>query len=412
MKLIFVNRFFHPDHSATSQMLSGVAFGLAARGRHVLVITSRQRYEGPQDSLPASETIEGVDVHRIWTTRFGRSNLIGRAFDYLTFYLVAALTVARLARRGDVVIAKTDPPMLAVAVAPAVRLRGARLVNWQQDIFPEVAEALLPAQGVLARWAFALMRTLRNASIRTAAANIALGQRMKSRLVSLGAQPQSISIIPNFADGSVIRPIAHGDNGLRHAWGLDQAFVAGYSGNLGRAHDYQTLIDAMAILEGSGAETAPVTWLFIGGGARYEDFKHDVRTRGVTSVVFLPYQPREKLAESLSVADVHLVSLRPELEGLIVPSKFYGIAAAGRPAIFIGGQDGEIARLLEAHATGITVPEGDGPALAAAIRLLQNDSGKCAAMGAAARHAFEQNWDSAVAVARWDALLQQVSADR
>ena len=86
MKLIFVNRYFHPDHSATSQMLSGVAFALAAAGQDVHIVTSRQRYDAPDVALPGSETIDGVGVTRVWTSRFGRSNLIGRSFDYVTFY--------------------------------------------------------------------------------------------------------------------------------------------------------------------------------------------------------------------------------------------------------------------------------------------------------------------------------------
>ena len=97
-------------------------------------------------------------------------------------------------------------------------------------------------------------------------------------------------------------------------------------------------------------------WLFIGGGALYQDLQAQVERRRLTSVHFRPYQPSERLAESLSVADVHLVSLRPELEGLIVPSKFYGIAAAGRPTIFVGDKDGEIAQLIARHACGQTVP--------------------------------------------------------
>src|SRR5688572_28796716 len=111
MRLIFINRYFHPDHSATSQMLSDLAFALADRGHEVAVITGRQRYDAPTDTLPPRETASGVAIHRVWTTRFGRANLIGRTIDYATFYLTAGWRLWRLARPGDVVVAKTDPPM-------------------------------------------------------------------------------------------------------------------------------------------------------------------------------------------------------------------------------------------------------------------------------------------------------------
>src|SRR5689334_12656911 len=95
MRIVFVNRYFYPDHSATSQMLAGLAFHLASRGWDVGVITSRMRYDDRSSRLPARETVRGVDVRRIVTTRFGRGSLIGRAFDYLTFYLSAFFAMRR-----------------------------------------------------------------------------------------------------------------------------------------------------------------------------------------------------------------------------------------------------------------------------------------------------------------------------
>ena len=156
MQLISLNRFFHPDHSATSQMLSDLAFGLARRGWHVVVITSRQRHDAPLEPLPARECVGGVKIVRIWTSSFGRGALFGRLLDYLTFYLSASAMLWRLARRLDVVIAKTDPPMLMIIAAPICRLRGAQLVNWLQDIFPETAQSL-GVGGALARFPYTLL---------------------------------------------------------------------------------------------------------------------------------------------------------------------------------------------------------------------------------------------------------------
>src|SRR5262249_48098129 len=182
-----------------------------------------------------------------------------------------------------------------------------------------------------------------------------------------------------------------------------------------------TLLDAMRIVEnavgGSGAtlSAAPaplcpaVRWLFIGSGALFEPLKAEVARRELTSVHFKPYQPRALLAQSLSAADVHLVSLRPELEGLIVPSKFYGICAAGRPTVFIGDGDGEIARLIERHDCGRTVPMGDGTRLAQTILELAADCGPCSAMGKRARRAFDAEFDKAIAIASWDKLLVELS---
>ena len=149
-------------------------------------------------------------------------------------------------------------------------------------------------------------------------------------------------------------------------------------------------------------------FVFVGGGAKRARLEREALKRGLTNFCMRPYQPKERLGETLGVADVHLVSLDPALEGLIVPSKFYGIAAAGRPTIFIGAKDGEIARLLEANGCGFTVTSGDGEALANRILELAGDRNLCATLGARARFAFEREWDKEQALAEWEALLQAV----
>jgi glycosyltransferase involved in cell wall biosynthesis len=405
--LIFINRYFYPDHSATSQLLSDLAFELAYAGETVTVVTSRQCYGDPEARLPPEETVRGVRIVRIWTTRFGRSNLFGRAIDYLTFYVSAAVQLIRLTRRGDVVIAKTDPPMLSVIAAPIAWLKGARLVNWLQDLFPEVAEVVGVGTNPVMRGSYGLMRALRNASLRAATMNVVLGERMAERVKKAGAQ--AITIIPNWSDGREIRPVARSENVLRKEWELDGRFVVGYSGNLGRAHEYRTLIDAIALIEESSpTDTEPVVWLFIGGGALYERFREEVAARGLTSVVFKPYQPRERLSESLSAADVHLVSLKPELEGLIVPSKFYGVAAVGRPTVFIGDPEGEIATVVARHDCGLSVAEGKSRALADAMLALATDPPRREAMGTKARRAFETHYDKQVAFEAWKKVLSGV----
>jgi colanic acid biosynthesis glycosyl transferase WcaI len=397
VKIVFLNRYFYPDHSATSQMLSDLAFHLAAREQLVHVITSRQRYDDSAAALPRFEVVRGVAVHRVWTSTFGRDRLLGRAFDYLTFYLFAAVRLAGLLRKGDVVVAKTDPPLISVPAAFVARLRGVRLVNWVQDLFPETAErlGLRFAAGPVG----ACMRWWRNLSLRAAQLNVVVGERM--RAVVEGFVPGSTEVIHNWADGSSIRPIAQESNRLRSEWGLEGKFVVGYSGNLGRAHDFGTIIDAAARLR----EESGILFLFIGDGSQREALERKASAHGLTNVLFKPYQSRTALAESLSVADLHLVSLRPELEGLIVPSKFYGIAAAGRPTIFVGDHEGEVARLIAAHGCGLTVPTEDADALVEAVLSLRDDPERVVAMGNAARHLLENRFDQRIAMDRWEAVL-------
>ena len=373
------------------------------------IVTSRQRYDAPGERLPARETIGKVEVFRIWTSRFGRGSLIGRGLDYATFYISAAWRIWRLARPGDIIIAKTDPPMLSIVVAPIAHWRGARLVNWLQDLFPEVAEVVGLDRRQLPGFVYLALRDMRNRSLRSAAVNVVVGHRMAERLVALGIAPSRVSIVHNWADGVLIKPVTPVNNPLRREWDLDGKFVICYSGNLGRAHDYHTLLEAITRLEGATPHLREIIWLFIGGGALHSVFASELRGRGLQTVLFKPYQPRALLAQSLSAADIHLVSLKPELEGLIVPSKFYGIAAAGRPMIFIGDPDGEIATIVRQRDLGYAVGQGDGVGLAARILAFSRDPDLCREIGTRARKVYEDEFDKRIAINRWELLLANLA---
>jgi glycosyltransferase involved in cell wall biosynthesis len=397
--IVFVNRYFHPDHAATAQMLADLAFHAASHGHEVTVITSAQRLEDPSARLPARERNRGLCVHRVWTTRFGRSGLAGRALDYLTFHLSAGLRLAQILRPGDTVVAATDPPLLGVSVGWVARLRRARLVNWLHDVFPEAAEAIgvKAARGRLGTF----IRRLRDTSMRRAACNVTLGDVMAGRVQERGVAAEKIRVIHNWSDGNAIRPLAHQDNALRRTLGLDDRVVVSYSGNLGRAHDLSSLADAARGL----SDLERLRFLIIGGGAGLEPLRNAAAAQHLENMQFAPYQPRERLRESLAVGDIHLIALRPSLEGLIVPSKLYGVLAAGRASVFLGDPDGEVARVLARAACGITVAPGDASALSDALRRLYDDEELRRRMGRNARAVFEQRFDQHQAMQAWMEVL-------
>jgi len=401
MKIIFVNRYYAPDHSATSQLLTDLATALASEFR-VHVVTSRQRYDDPAARLPRYELSHGVSIDRVYTTTFGRSRLTGRALDYLSFYVTASLRLLHLALAGDVIVAKTDPPLISVPAGWIARLRRARLVNWLQDIFPEVAAEL--GLGIGRGAIGSALRKLRTTSLLWAAANVTVGTRMAERLVAAGLPRDRVRVIPNWADGSALNPGATGMNPLHAEWGLADRFVVGYSGNFGRLHEFQTLIGAAEALR----ERSEIVFLLIGAGAQRDALETASGARGLTNVVFKPYQPRRALAHSLGVADVHVVTLRPEFEGLVVPSKFYGVAALGRPTIFIGDPEGEIGTILREADCGICVTQGDVDGMVAAIMRLRDDAQLRERMGRNARAVFDRRFDKTRAIEAWRSLLKSL----
>ncbi len=405
-RLIFINRYFHPDQSATSRLLSDLAFALADAGHNILILTSRQRYDDPEARLPACEVRGRVEVHRLAGTRFGRITLLGRAIDYVSFYVSMAIGLLKLARAGDTIVPMTDPPMLSLIVVPIARLKDCRIINWLQDLYPEVALAVGTPflRPIVAKF----IKVIRDRSLRAADCNVVIATAMAERVSALDVKKEHIRVIHNWVNDHAISPIPAHENPLRRAWGLEDKFVVGYSGNLGRVHDIDTILLASAELV-----DCQIVFLCIGGGAQYEALKDTVEKRRLTQLFrFMPYQSETDLPYSLSAADVHWLSHKPEFEGLVFPSKFYGIAAVGRPIIAITSRQSELAKLVSQYQCGLVVEQGDGKTLALELKGLKAAPELCSAMGAHARAMLEARFTRAQAIDAWAQTLTRNSTRR
>lgn len=390
MRVCFLNRFYWPDEPATAQLLADLAEGLAARGHEIRVIASRPHRPGS----PWSETHRGAAIRRVRSTHWGRHSLAGRVVDFATFYVGAVWRLWRDVRRGDVVVVLTDPPLIGLYAWPVVRLRGARLVHWVQDIYPEIAMELTPH-----RW-LRIFRPLRNLAWRRAEACVTLGADMAAVLAKAGVAGKRIHLRPNWAPVGLEPPPAAEIAALRRAWGLEGRFVVAYSGNLGRVHDLAPVLDVAAALQ----DHPEIVFVFVGQGAQRTALEAEARARGLDRLQFHPPQPRARLAVTLAAGDVHLVTLRPGCEPLVFPSKLYGIAAVGRPVLFIGPRDCELARLVAARGLGQAFARDEIAAIAASLLTLAAGAAGAAKPRAAAR-AFAAETDLAHAVDAWETLL-------
>lgn len=398
-RITFVNRFFAPDLSPTSELLTQLAAHFDALGWSVTAIAGRAFYDRP-GTLPAREVIGGVDVLRLPVTRLARLGLVGRALDYLSFYASALVVLTAHLKRGDILVVNTDPPLIALTAWLASRLRGARLVNWLHDLYPEVAAAygLAFAAGSVG----SLLQRLRDASLRGAALNIAICESMAA-LIKRRAPGAAVRVIHNWCDDQAIKPLSAPANPLRAAWGLEGDFVVGYSGNLGRAHDWRTIALAAERL----VARDDIVFLMIGGGAGMAALQGEVARLGLQSrFQFRSYQPRELLAQSLGVPDLHLVSQAPAFEDLLFPSKLYSAAAAGRGIIAIGETSGELAALVRTCGAGVA--SGDGAGLAAVITRCARDRALAADWGHSARKMLEERFSREGALANWTAAIDQL----
>jgi len=389
MALIFINRFYWPDEPATAQLLADLAEALAVAGEHVSVITSH----GGQAETPRDELRHGVHIRRVRSTRWGRKKLAGRAMDFATFSIGALVRLARTARRGDTVVVMSDPPLLAIFGAEVARWRGARVVHWVQDIYPELAMALAGTPGLR------IFRPLRDRAWRHAVACVVPGDDMAAFLA--GRRVGKIAVIPNWAPAGLAPLPPEAADALREAWGLRGKFIAAYSGNLGRVHDLMPLLDVAAALQAE----PDIVFIFIGNGAQRGALEAAVQKMGLHNVRFFPPQPRTQLAETLALGDVHFVTLRPGCEPLVFPSKLHGIAAVGRPVLFVGPRECALAQLITGHGMGAVFERDETALLAEVIRSLHGDAARRRAWGEAAEKFHREAGGVERAVAEWHKVL-------
>jgi glycosyltransferase involved in cell wall biosynthesis len=405
MRICFFNRSYWPDQAATGQLLTELAEDLTARhGCEVTVVAGRAVNGSQADGRGwwpvARETHQGVAILRAGGTALRPRRFAARAANYLT-YLGSAAVASRIIGRQDVVVSLTDPPLLGRTALAAARRVGARFVFLCEDVFPEVAALVDDFHNE------AVNRVLDRVNRRLLAeadAVVALGDRMRRRLVEeKGAAPSRVRVIHNWADCEAIRPGGK-DNAFARAHGLADRFVLMHSGNVGLSQNLDVLVEAAVRLKDRDRLVIAV----VGDGTRRESLQRAAAARGLTNVRFFPYQPKALLHESFATADAFLISLEPGLEGYIVPSKLYGVLAAGRPYVAATDPTCEAAVLAQEHQCGVWAAPGDPDALAQAVAALHDDPGAARAMGVRARQ-LARRFDRRVAVQAYYDLFADIA---
>ncbi|CAO3422132.1 hypothetical protein [Azospirillum doebereinerae] len=358
---------------------------LAALGWRVTVVADGA---GGEEGTPP-----GVTLHRTGGAVDGRERPDARSYlDSLRRLTWRALRLPR----HDVVVTMTDPPLLARAGPLLAARHRAVAIHWSQDVYP----ALLPHLGVrLPAPLFGLVERSMTAALRRHDAVMAIGRCMAKRLAGAGVPEDRLTVLPNWPDPHA-RSIPREANGFRTALGLEGCFVVAYSGNLGLAHPMGGVLAAAARLRRSDPM---VRFLMIGEGRGHAAFAEAVRGQGLGNVLFQPWQPPERLAESLSCADLHVAVMADAAEGLMVPSKLAGAQAAGRPCLFLGPPGSEAAHRV--RGCGMVLDPDDGAFLAETVRRYAADPRRCAEEGARAA-AVAASWTADDAALRVSALAE------
>ena len=401
MKVLLLNQVFWPDVAATAQHGHDLGRYLAQHGVQVTALASRSLYSETGKALPREGGVDGIRIVRAGQSRFGKTALAARAFDFVSFYL-AALWRAIWLPRQDIVVCFTTPPFIAFVGILLRWLKGTKVVCWTMDLYPDVPVAA----GVLRRGSLAhsLFDAVDRFSLRHADRVVVLGRCMQQRLLEKGVDPKRMEVINVWADGDEVsvRPIE--GNALRTAWQVGDRFVIEYSGNFGIGHDGETMYRAMQATRADDS----IRWVIVGGGTKRGELEAFVQAHDIVNAVLKPYQPREALGELLSLGNVHLVSVAENFSGLLVPSKFYGVLAAARPVLYVGPRESEVARVIEESKCGLVIEQGDSAGLVKAIETLHADPQLAQAMGRRAREVFERTFTRSHACERWLRLLQNV----
>lgn len=395
-KVWVINQWLPPDLAPTA-VLCGELIAVLRDAGHPVVLVSRVR-GAPDDA--ARDDHSGMHRIVIDHLREGPTGILAKLASWPRFAWRAWRALMDGLKPEDIVVVCSDPPLFYPLAIMAARRRGARVVHWSQDVYPDVVQRYWPSAAV--RWLLAPLRAWRNRTLKQADCVVAISDGMAGLMRDAGARAE---VIPNWARDERIGPRPLRDSALRRAHFRHEDFVVAYSGNLGRVHEFETLLTAADALR----HQPHIKFLVVGSGPRKAEVQATVARLGLTSFLFLPLQPEAQLADTLAAGDTHFVSLRPEFEGLVLPSKFYSVAAVARGVIFCGDARGEMARLVAEHRCGISVAVGEGVALAKVISNLAADPDRCQAFGRNARTMIDQHYSRAAALSKWRCLIESLA---
>jgi colanic acid biosynthesis glycosyl transferase WcaI len=397
-RILVLNQYYWPGVEATAHLLTELCEALAEEYEVEVVTGVLHGHEQEPRRLEHN----GVRIVRVSSTSFERSELARRAANYFS-YLGSALRQALAGPAPDLVLCMTDPPIVGDLGVLVGRRFGSPVLVVSQDVFPEIATEL----GRLRNPAVVgVLRLLVGAYLRRADRIVAIGETMRERLEAKGASGERVRVIPNWVDTGEITPQPRDNEWARRRELVDR-FVVMHSGNVGHAQDLDSLVRAATFLR----DLERLQIVIVGTGARYSEMVSLANRLEVEDHVrFLGYQKRERLPLSLSSADVHVVGLAKGLAGYVVPSRLYGILAAGRPVIVAADDASETAQLVRRVGCGVVIPPGRPELLARTIRAAHDGEYDLASLGQRGREYVEQEGDRSVAMRRYGALVAELLA--
>lgn len=351
MRILFLSDNFPPEVNAPASRTFEHCREWVKAGHQVTVITCAPNFpkgrvfEGYRNSLFSRETVDGIEVIRVWSYITANEGFLKRTLDYVSFML-ASIPASFRVPRPDVVIATSPQFFTACAGYVVGALRRVPYVFELRDIWPESIRAV---GAMKESWVLDRLEKLELFLYRKAAAVITVTHAFKANLESRGIAPSKVHVVTNGADLTRFKPMAK-DAGLVQAYNLENKFVAGYIGTHGMAHGLETLLETAHLLQDEGRDDIRI--LFLGGGAAKAELVAKAGTMGLNNVIFLDTVPKEEVARYWSLLDASIIHLRgTDLFKTVIPSKLFECMAMGIPVLH--GVRGESADIVEREGVGL-----------------------------------------------------------
>lgn len=400
MRVTILNQFYRPELAPTAHLAASLADSLADAGFEVRVVASRGGYAAPHDG-PADADDGNPRIHRLWTPRLGKKNLLLRLTDYSAFYFAALWRMVRLPRQ-DVVVTLTTPPLIGLtAAAHRVFHPSARIILWNMDCYPDIAEkaGLVRRGGLASNLWQSVTRVLFRQLAHVVTLDTAMTDLLRTRYAPKGRE-LPMTVVPNWEPLEMFpeqpeRPVTK----------ADRSFTLLYLGNAGVGHRFETVLDAAEMLRGE-----PIRFLFIGGGARYEEITAEVDRRGLDNVQMQGYVPKEQTPDVLANADAALITLSDDSKGVMSPSKLHSNLAMGLPIVYVGPERSNVDDAIAAFGCGVSLRHGQAAELVDYLRRLERDADLQAEARRKARGAFEARYCDRVTLPAFHAVIKQVTA--
>ena len=406
LSIRFVNAHYAPDVAASGEYLTDLAEGLAERGYTVHVVTGQAPYQRSSLVAPEEEVRNGVRVTRVRAPSPPGTGGLARIGGYLSFLLGAAPTVLG-GPRPDITVYLTTPPLLGALGLLGKALAGRPYGIWTMDLHPEaeVAHGLLRPDAGITR----LLATIDRWIFRHAAFVGALGGCMARRIESKLPAGRGVPNLPLWKGEEEVRPLPRTESPFARKWEVGDRFVVMYSGNAGLAHGFEEVKGLLRHCK----EDPGVLTLFIGAGQRRVELERFIEAEGIDNARYLDYVPRRDVGTTLPLADLHLITLLPEWEGIAVPSKVFGIMASGRPIAMVGPPESEVSRIIERSGCGRVIDPRLPDATRALIDFvdeLRQDRERADDYGRRGRAALEAEYTRDAGIDRWErAMLESLS---